>query len=439
MVWFGNRLFSDAPLLLGHGWQRRAGSGRYSKTKPKILLAHDYPPVTGGGLARHTVELAVIFGEEYDFTILTTRLVDHFTSDDSRNLSKYNIKTLEFSFRGLLKFRAICSEYDAIIINTTYSIRFSLICFLFLERYLKKKSICVFHTEKEHIDFNRFRYLPKAFRFFLRSAHDWAAKKAHVCTTFSIREQERLQSWGRKNVRFLPMPIRFLDKYEENFEKRFLRNKVRNCVGFAGELSRIKGADRILALRSSMPAGISLTICGCGPMSDDFPNTTANDTLGSIDFIDFVEPNEMWSFYDKIDILLVPSRVESLSRVSIEAIASGVLVLASPVGGLAELIKGAFGPSHLVDFDNPIETAKKIQNLLHDREEIASKARRAKKWVEINYAQYKKRWREILKEVIEIEPSKQSRDVGSLEYVDLLPTQDNLSAGRKKHERTTFS
>ncbi len=82
-----------------------------------------------------------------------------------------------------------------------------------------------------------------------------------------------------------------------------------HVIGFAGELSPLKGVD---ALPSEQRAQVVLT--------------------GAI------TPREMPDFYRGVDVLIVPSRTEAQSRVTLEAMLAGVIVLASVTCGSTDLI-----------------------------------------------------------------------------------------------------
>jgi glycosyltransferase involved in cell wall biosynthesis len=71
------------------------------------------------------------------------------------------------------------------------------------------------------------------------------------------------------------------------------------------------------------------------------------------------------SAYDRMDALLLPSERESFARVAIEAMARGVPVVASRVGGVPEAVRdGASGL--LFDPGSPDEAATHLRSLMHD-------------------------------------------------------------------------
>jgi glycosyltransferase involved in cell wall biosynthesis len=53
----------------------------------------------------------------------------------------------------------------------------------------------------------------------------------------------------------------------------------------------------------------------------------------------WVSDSEKWAIYQKADLLILPSYEEGLPYVIIEAMASGLPIISTPVGGIPEVIK----------------------------------------------------------------------------------------------------
>jgi glycosyltransferase involved in cell wall biosynthesis len=69
--------------------------------------------------------------------------------------------------------------------------------------------------------------------------------------------------------------------------------------------------------------------------------------------------------YASVDALLVPSQQESLPRVALEGMASGLPVIATSVGALPEVVsENASG--HLFDLDDPDKAAEHVRGLVRD-------------------------------------------------------------------------
>src|SRR5688500_14453671 len=93
------------------------------RRRPVVLMVHDYPPFTGGGLALAARELAQLLREDFAFRVLSSRPVDHF-ADDRRRLAATGgadepLCALASPRRTLRWLR----EADAVVVHWTFSFR----------------------------------------------------------------------------------------------------------------------------------------------------------------------------------------------------------------------------------------------------------------------------------------------------------------------------
>ena len=121
----------------------------------------------------------------------------------------------------------------------------------------------------------------------------------------------------------------------------------RPMVLFVGRIQPLKGPDvAIRALGALDRTEVQLAIVG-GACGSDGDRQTAQahalvDELGLHDQVYFVAPQPhhiLSSWYRAADIVLVPSRSESFGLVALEAMACGIPVVASAVGGLLSLVE----------------------------------------------------------------------------------------------------
>ncbi len=114
------------------------------------------------------------------------------------------------------------------------------------------------------------------------------------------------------------------------------------------------------------PRNVTYIIAGDGPLRPELESQAAR--LGVDDtviFPGFVE--EIRELFACLDIFVIPSIAEGLSITTIEAMAAGLPVIASQVGGLPELVKdGETG--FLVEPRNPEKLAEAVLRLLGDRD-----------------------------------------------------------------------
>jgi glycosyltransferase involved in cell wall biosynthesis len=376
-----------------------------SRTRKAILFIHDYPPISGGGLARHVIDTAELLGLAYDCSIVTSRVKDHF-ADDSNTASSYEkIQIQHLSLLGIFRLLLSLNKFDALVVNCTYSLKRFTVLSLLLNKYIMKRTIFVLHTDREHIRYNRFSFFHPVVASVLVKLHDWIVTRGAACVTFSDEQRQRLESSGVKNALCLPMFIKIDERHENAFKVRLLKkNGVGKTVGFAGEFSAIKGADRLPALRRYLPKSINMKLCGEGPLRKklvQYERELHCHSYGLFEVIEFVNPDLMFRFFTSIDLLIVPSRTETLCRTAVEAMACGVPVVAAPVGGLKQLVSAAFGEDHLVNFDQAEVAAKVISNMMDYDDIMRRKGARARGWVIDNYNKYSSGWIKLVSDVVE--------------------------------------
>lgn len=121
-------------------------------------------------------------------------------------------------------------------------------------------------------------------------------------------------------------------------------------VLFVGRLTKIKGVDILLrafhdALSSAPDA--NLVIVGRGPEESQLRELQRKLKLDRVFFLGGVPRDEMPLIYSSCDLLALPSLYEPFGNVVIEAMASGLPVLGSKVGGMADVISNGETGYHL--------------------------------------------------------------------------------------------
>lgn len=127
---------------------------------------------------------------------------------------------------------------------------------------------------------------------------------------------------------------------------------------------------RIVSEARKRGYNLSAIVIGDGSKKKEFEHLSIE--LGVSDFIQFVghisSPKELRSLLQRADIYVLPTQVEGLPRSVLEAMAVGMPVLSTPVGGIPEIIDGdcLFSPDDVDGFtnkicflaDNPLELDK---------------------------------------------------------------------------------
>jgi glycosyltransferase involved in cell wall biosynthesis len=150
-------------------------------------------------------------------------------------------------------------------------------------------------------------------------------------------------------------------------------------VLYVGRIEEVKGVRALLGMWGAMPHpdGATLLIVGDGPLRRELEGEAVARALGlSVRFLG--NQPDVSPFYLIADVFVLPSVTEGLSNALLEAMAAGLPVVASDVGGNREVVEhGASG--FLVDWTDPRAPARLVTRLLRDaplRTRIGEAARR---------------------------------------------------------------
>ncbi|UNQ73155.1 glycosyltransferase family 4 protein [Infirmifilum sp. NZ] len=137
----------------------------------------------------------------------------------------------------------------------------------------------------------------------------------------------------------LPLALRFIDVKKFNIIKQITDRFY--DIGFVGRLEREKGIDLLIpALKSLYKEGLMprVVIVGDGSLRNIVEASLSNL---HVDVMSYVPHEKLPYIYNKMKIIILPSRKEGVPTVLLEALACGVIPVASRVGGIPWLIRKA--------------------------------------------------------------------------------------------------
>ena len=125
-------------------------------------------------------------------------------------------------------------------------------------------------------------------------------------------------------------------------------------VLFAGKLTAVKGVDTLLKAAQeyeALPQLNTITlIAGNGEKYQELQQLAAKLKLRSVYFLGHRNQQQLRQLYSNADIFVMPSRYEAFGLVAVEAMACGLPVIASRVGGLCDFVNSETGV--LINADN---------------------------------------------------------------------------------------
>ena len=139
--------------------------------------------------------------------------------------------------------------------------------------------------------------------------------------------------------------------------------KVIGCVGRLGAEKNLKALRTIL---ENLPEGTNLALIGDGPeraaLEKHFENTNTT-------FMGMMLGDDLAAAYASLDVFVMPSESETLGFVVMEAMASGVPVVAVRAGGLQDILTNTPEVGRLYPSQDYEEAARATAELLTDEAE----------------------------------------------------------------------
>ncbi len=257
-------------------------------------------------------------------------------------------------------------------------INFLLSVFYILSRVIRKHKIQIIHSHVSYpagfiarivhyiynIPYLITEHMGPIESLFRSPIHKWmvisALKKAKVIIAVSNAAKKRIVKYTSSTIRVVP---NFIDP--KKFRLSASAKKVKN-IGFLGGLNnKKKNLDVLLnAFAKLQNKNLTLHIGGTGKLLPYYQQMSKE--LGIHEkciFYGGIPPDQLVSFYSKIDLFVLPSKFESFGIVGIEALASGIPVISIKHAGPEDYINDLNGilvePGNIMDLKQAIEKVLK--------------------------------------------------------------------------------
>ena len=254
-----------------------------------------------------------------------------------------NLKNLSFSFLGTLKAINNSKTYDAVHAWNVPS------AFIMKKIKAKKKILSVHGVYSKQVDMLHSKITSSIINSKESQVLDWADK----LTTDSKFVQSEYAKLG-KSFEYIPAPLD-----SQKFQDIYTSTEKKNQIVFVGRDSFEKGIDILRNIESKINA--------------------------SVKYCTNLDWKDAMKIVQESQILVVPSRIESIPQVIKEAFFLQVPVIATNVGGIPELISNNI-TGLLVPPENPEEMTNAINELLSDNNTKQKLSKNAFEFINKNFS-----------------------------------------------------
>jgi glycosyltransferase involved in cell wall biosynthesis len=151
-------------------------------------------------------------------------------------------------------------------------------------------------------------------------------------------------------------------------------------IGYVGRLTRFKGVDVLGAAFRDLLGAVPearLLIVGRGEEETNLRYTLRDPFADrNVHIEPDVDHDSLPEWYRAMDVMVMPSRYENFSNAVVEAMACGVPVVASDVGG--NIMLESTGGAWLFDTESPKALSARLAEILGDRAALKARGRQAR-------------------------------------------------------------
>jgi glycosyltransferase involved in cell wall biosynthesis len=201
----------------------------------------------------------------------------------------------------------------------------------------------------------------------LRTARDWDVRHAAHVITPSAFLRELVLGWGvpAERVTVLPNPAPPVPELRPRDELRRELGFDGPTLVFAGRLTTQKSLD--LGIEAARRAGVALVIAGDGP------DRVELERAGHARFLGALPRQRILELFAAADASLLPSSWENFPHTVVEALAVGTPVIATRVGGVAEVVHD--GENGLLVEPGDVDALTAAVRRFFDEPEVAERLR----------------------------------------------------------------
>lgn len=253
-------------------------------------------------------------------------------------------------------------KYRVIIVNTLPMI----LCALEIAKHRK----VIFWLHESEIAYPSVEYWRR------KISQEISNSNIQICAVSDVAKRNFINNYGQHNVAILPCGIP--DKYKER-EKTATVEIVKCAV--IGSIYAVKGQDILLkAMKELLPKENELLeVYLIGSFVNAQYEKEIRENCGeNVHIVSEVEQSLLADIYSQMDIIVVPSRQETMSLVAIEAMMQGKTCIVSDCAGIADYIENEIN-GLVFETEQEISLRNCIRWCLRNKEKIRLIGKEARK------------------------------------------------------------
>lgn len=208
-----------------------------------------------------------------------------------------------------------------------------------------------------------------------------------------------LMPWIADKAKIIPNMIRedmFLPPEKERSTDPFV-------FFWAGRLEHVKGIDVLLQsvklLKQEIKSDFRLRLAGKGSLRDELETLSEDLGIGNeVSFLGRISREEMQKEMQEANCFVLPTRYEAFGVVLIEAMASGLPVIATRSGGPDSIITPENGL--LVDVENAGQLAKAMEQMINSYKSYSASKIRSQTIAKFGQEAVMKRYQDCFREIL---------------------------------------
>lgn len=171
------------------------------------------------------------------------------------------------------------------------------------------------------------------------AVESWVLRRADAVVVLAQRTADLLAADGVRSDRLHVVPSGFEPEAFDGTGRDAFPHLGRPRVGYVGRLVPAKRPDLLVEAFSAVSDAAFLVVVGDGPWRHRVERLASEQlSADRVHLQGFVEHDEVPAVLASLDLLVLPSAYEELGSVLVEAMAAGVTVVASRVGGIPEVV-----------------------------------------------------------------------------------------------------